>query len=48
MAVYEVTFTDTGYTETINFQEAVKKFGVIEFKEIIAGYLPNIVAVRVG
>ena len=44
--MYEVVFLDTG--ETVRWTEAKcrKTFGKEEWKEIKAGYLPHIVAVR--
>lgn len=44
--MYEVTSTDTGKTARMTRREAEAYFGKIEFQEILAGYLPNFVAVK--
>jgi uncharacterized membrane protein (DUF373 family) len=46
MKKYEVTCCDTGKTVVLTLKEAVKKFGKNEFKEIVAGYLPHLIAVE--
>jgi hypothetical protein len=47
MKLIEVTSTDTGYTKRVSRREFDEHFGVAEGKEILAGYLPNIVAVEI-
>ncbi|KKM14187.1 hypothetical protein LCGC14_1708660 [marine sediment metagenome] len=44
--MYEITSTDTNKTARMTRQEAERYFGKIEFQEILAGYLPNFVAVK--
>jgi len=43
--MYEVTFCDSGKTEELTYDECVELFGEDEFQEVLAGHLPNIVAV---
>jgi len=47
MKKYEVTCCDTGKTIVLTHKEMVEKFGKVEFKEILKGYLPHLVAVEV-
>ncbi len=44
--MYEITSTDTNKTARMTRREAERYFGKIEFQEILAGYLPNFVAVK--
>lgn len=44
--MYEVTFIDTGRTERWSLRKCEKVFGAAEFREILQGYLPHIVAVE--
>ena len=44
---YEITFLESGVTEIWTRREAIKHFGKVEFKEILAGYSPTIVAVKI-
>ena len=48
MKKYEVTSVDTGVTVVMTRSEAHKLFGRVEFKEILAGYLPHLIAVEIG
>lgn len=41
----QVTFVDNGTTVEMTKQECYDEFGVEEFKEILLGYAPHIVAV---
>lgn len=43
---YEVTFVEFGLTKILTRAEAVAEFGREEFNEILQGYLPQIVAVK--
>ncbi len=43
---YGITSTDSGKTKKMTLRQAEEYFGKEEFKEILAGYLPNIVAVK--
>ena len=46
--MYEITFTDTGRTMTIDHLDAEDFFGgTVEFMEIRLGYHPHIVVVEV-
>lgn len=45
--MYEVTSVDTGRTKYMTQAQAEAFFGKVEFKEILDGYLPHIVAVEV-
>ena len=45
---FEITSLDTGWTRIMTRAEAERLFGRDEFAEIVAGYLPNIVAVQVS
>ena len=40
---YQVTFIDNGQTLEMTESEAVEWFGVHEWEEVKAGYLPHIV-----
>ena len=42
----EVTIIETGHTETLTRKEFFKRFGKAEGQEILAGYLPHIVAIE--
>jgi hypothetical protein len=46
MKKYKVTSVDTGVTVVMTRSEAHKLFGRVEFKEILAGYLPHLIAVE--
>ena len=46
--MYEVTFIDNGAMFRWNIYKCNRFFGKDEFKEILAGYLPNIVAVKIS
>jgi hypothetical protein len=46
MREFEITFIDSGKTVVWTLRKANKFFGAAEFQEILAGYLPNIVAVE--
>jgi hypothetical protein len=48
MKTYEVTSVDTGKTHVMTQKAAEQMFGKVEFKEIVAGYLPNVIAVQVS
>jgi len=48
MKKYEVTNVDTGVTVVMTQSEAHEMFGRAEFKEILAGYLPHLIAVEIG
>ena len=43
---YEVTSVETGVTVVMTEKEAIKRFGKAEFKEILKGYLPHLIAVQ--
>jgi hypothetical protein len=45
--MYEITFIDSGKTVRWSRAKCYKHFGKDEFKEILAGYMPHIVAVKV-
>lgn len=47
MKKYEITWIDSGKTVYWSKAKAEKHFGKAEFKEILEGYLPHIVAVEV-
>jgi hypothetical protein len=47
MKKYEVTSVDTGVTVVMTQSEAYKRFGRAEFKEILLGYLPHLIAVEI-
>lgn len=47
MKLYEVYSVDSGKSHRYTQREAERLFGKIEFKEIVSGYLPNLVAVEV-
>lgn len=42
----EVTFIETGITKTMTRKEFNKTFGKDQAVEILAGYLPHIVAIK--
>ena len=44
---YEITFIESGITEIWTHRKAIKYFGKLEFREIVAGYHPSIVAVKI-
>jgi hypothetical protein len=46
-AMYEVTFIDAGKTFTWTLKQCQEHFGVQEFKEYEAGYLPHVVVVKI-
>jgi len=51
-AKYEITYVDPylanyGKTEVLTRAQCNKKFGKDEFDEIVQGYLPHIVAVKI-
>ena len=45
--MYEITYIETGNTETLTEKEAEKQFGKDEWQEVKQGYLPHIVAIEV-
>lgn len=45
---FEVTFIDNGVTKLMTYKQCVEVFGKAEFKEILLGYAPHIVAVQVN
>jgi len=44
--MYEVTFIEAGNTYTWTLAKCQRYFGKDEFKEVLAGYAPHIVAVK--
>ena len=46
--MYEITFIENGATFYWNKHKCEKFFGVAEFVEVLAGYLPHIVAVKIS
>jgi hypothetical protein len=44
---YEITFIDSGVTEIWTRRKAIRYFGRLEFNEILEGYHPSIVAVKI-
>lgn len=46
--MYEVTSVDTGKTLTLTLEQCHEMFGEAEFEEILAGYLPHIIAVKIS
>ena len=44
--MYEVTFCDSAQTYRWTLAECQEHFGKDEFKEVLAGYAPHIVAVK--
>jgi hypothetical protein len=44
---YQVTSLDTGKTFIMTLKECHAAFGKNEFKEILQGYLPNLIVVKI-
>tara|TARA_B100000073_G_C23510239_1_gene483501 strand:+ start:78 stop:221 length:144 start_codon:yes stop_codon:yes gene_type:complete len=45
--MYEVTFIEAGKTFIWTLEQCQQRFGVEEFKEYEAGYMPHIVVVKI-
>jgi len=48
MTKYEIFYVDTGKTVYLTYKQCCDQFGEEEFKEILCGYAPHIVAVEVN
>ena len=46
--MFEITFIDPVVTYNWTRAECIEFFGKDEFAEVLAGYLPNIVAVKIS